>query len=798
MALQQLRHACRSLLSVPGLTAVSVITVALGVGAGTSLFSVVKAVLLNPLPYPDAERLIWLSEVNDSGHPMNVSMDNYLDWRRQNHTFAEMGAFAAEPVNLAGNTPQRVVAAVMTPGFFETMGAQPVAGRGFLPSEHAAGAPLSAIIGYGLWQRAYAGDPKVFGRTIRLSGYAATIVGVMPAGLNYPEGAEIWISALALGDNGSRTGHNFRVVGRLKAGVTIEQAQTDLSEIARRLKRQYPSPYMGKDALLTPLRTHVAGKVGPALLILFAAVGFLLLIVCVNVANLLLVRVTARSRELAVRLALGARRGHLVRQMLMESLLLALAGGTLGFLMAFWSMDLLKVLLPADVPRAGDIAIDWVVLAFAVAVSAAAGLLFGLLPAWRATRMNVHDSLKAGSRTMTAGRGTRVLQSALVVSEVCLSLALVAGAGLLVRSFVSLRDVAPGFNGDGVLVSELFFSYPKSPAEQQHLVATYENLLARVRAFPGVEWAGAATDVPLDGAPDGNFVMERVYTSEKPDADYVAISPGYLKALHIPLLQGRDFNDGDTSSAPGVAIVSAGMARRFWPGRSPLGERIWFNSFDPDRPNYWLTIVGVAGDVREDGLTRAPFPLAYVCYTQSHRLATGALMVRTRVEPSSLAGAVRAALHAVDPEATVSFSTMQRKLEESTAQQRFQMQVLAGFAALALLLAAVGLYGVLSYMVTGNRVEIGIRMALGAPPAAVFRAVTLRAVGLVSAGAALGLAGFMVLRKTLAVLLFGVEPGDPATLAIATAVLLAVALAAAWFPARRAMRVDPVAALREE
>jgi len=796
MPLQQLRHACRSLLRVPGLTAVSILTVALGVGAGTSLFSVVKAVLLNPLPYPDAERLVWLSEVNDSGRPMNVSLDNFRDWSRQNHSFAAMGAFAAEPVNASADIPQRVVAAAVTPGFFEAMGAQPVLGRGFLPAEHVAGAPLAAIVGYAFWQRAYGGDRGIVGRTIRMSGYAATVIGIMPAGFSYPEKAELWVSALAMGDNGTRTAHNFRVVGRLKPGVALAQAQTDLSEIAQRLKRQYPNPWMGKDALLTPLRTHVAGKAGPALLILFGAVGLLLLIVCVNVANLLLVRVSARSRELAVRLALGAGRAHLVRQMLTESLLLALAGGLLGFLMAFWSMDLLKLLLPTDTPRADGIGIDGLVLAFALAVSAAAGLLFGLLPAWRATRLNVHDAVKTASRGMTAGRGARLLQSALVISEVSLSLALLAGAGLLVHSFARLRAVEPGFQSDHVLVSDLFFAYPENDADRRRLIANYSDLLARVRALPGVEVAGTTGDLPLTGAADGMFRMERDSPAVKLDADYVVISPGYLETLRIPLVSGRAFQESDTASSPAVAIVSSEMARRFWPGRSPLGERIWFNSFD--QREHWLTIVGVAADVREDGLTQPLFPLAYVCYTQATRLATSSLVIRTRLDPSSLARPVRAALHAVDPEATASFTTMERTLAQSLAQQRFQMQVLGGFAALALLLAAVGLYGVLSYMVTGSRAEIGVRMALGAPPSAVFRMVLWRALALASVGTALGLAGFALLRKTLAALLYGIGPGDPATLGAATAILLIVALAAAGFPARRAMSVDPASALREE
>jgi putative ABC transport system permease protein len=469
----------------------------------------------------------------------------------------------------------------------------------------------------------------------------------------------------------------------------------------------------------------------------------------------------------------------------------------LGFLIAFWSNDLLKILLPDDLPRAAGIGVDAGVMAFALAVSAAAGLLFGLLPAWRATRMNVHDAVKAGSRTHTAGRGARLLQSGLVISEVCLSLALLAGAGLLANSFLRVRSVQPGFRTDRVLTAEVYFAYPKNDAEVLQLRSKYRDLLARVRALPGVEYAGTASSLPLTGAPDGMFDMERsANLRDKPDAEYVVISAGYLRALHIPIVSGRDFTAADSSTAAGVAIVNADMARRFWPDRSPLGERIWFKSFESRE--HWLTIVGVAADVREDGLTQPVAPLAYVCDQQASRLAAANLLIRTRVDPSSLAAPVRAALRAVDPEATSTFTTMERTLAESLSHQRFQMQVLAGFAGLALLLAAVGLYGVLSYMVTASRPEIGVRMALGAPPAAVFRMVARRALGLATAGAAAGLVGFLALRQVLAKLLFGVGPGDPATLAGATAVLLIVALFAACLPARRAMKVDPVAALREE
>jgi len=796
--LRNLHQALRALRRVPSLTAVSILTVSLGVGAGVSLFSVVKAVLLNPLPYPRADRLAWIAERGGEGFDRQVAYANFDDWDRQNRSFSAMAAFGMDDVNTGGDRPQRTLAASVTPGFFDVMGVQPAFGRAFLPSEQIAGAPLRVILGHGLWQRAYGGDPKIVGRALRIGGYPVTVIGVMPPGFSYPPKSEIWLSATAAGyATPSRTAHNFRVIGRLRPGVTFARAQSDVGAIQHRLYLKEPGPFMSKDASIVSLNAHIVGKVRPALLVLFGAVGFLLLIVCVNVANLLLVRVTARARELAVRRALGAGHARLFRQMLAESLLLASAGGAAGLLLALWSMDLLKPLLPVDVPRAGDIRIDMGVMIFALAITAAAGVLFGLLPAWRAARMNMNEAIKGGSRTYTAGRRAHRTLSALVVSEVCLSLVLLAGAGLLVNSFVRLRAVDPGFRADHVLTATLSFASTGDDKDAPRLRAEYANLLERVRATPGVEAAGTTDTPPFEGCSDGSFKVEGRKLPDDADACYTVISSGYLRALRIPLVSGRDFTDADTASSGGVAIVSSAMARRYWPGRSPLGDRIQFDSmYEKDAP--WLTVVGVAADVRQSSLTEPAMPQAYVCYTQANRLLQPALMIRTPLAPASLAGAVRSAVAAVDHEIAVEFKTMDAQMKESVARQRFQMQVLGGFAALALLLAAVGLYGVLSYLVAAGRGEIGIRMALGAQPSSVFRMIAGRALRLSAIGAALGLAGCLAMRPIVAALLFGVGPSDPVTLAAAAAALLAVAFAASAFPALRAMRTDPVSALREE
>lgn len=784
----------------PSLTTISILTVALGVGAGTSLFSVVKAALLNPLPFPDSLRLTWVAEVNEKGHQTEVAYRNFLDWREQSHSFTSISAFADFPVIVAGGElPLNTRGALADESFFGTLGVPAYLGRPFAADEVKVGAAPVAVIGYGLWQGAFGGNPAVIGRKLRMSGVVATIIGVMPPGFAWPEKTEIWLPITAVGDPGytSRTGHNWHVMGRLRPGFTLAQARAELGGIERRIKQQHPSPFQAKDAAVLTLQEHVVGQVRPALLMLFGAVGFLLLIVCVNVANLLLVRVTARSRELAVRTALGAGRRHLIQQMLTESLLLGAAGGTGGLLLASLSMELLRALVPPEVPRFGEIQMDGGVVAFALAVSAVAGLLFGVLPAWRASSIEVNDALKSGSRSATAGAASKRTQSALVVSEVCLSLVLVAGAALLARSFGNLSSIDPGFRADHVLVSDTSFPSGEMPA----MLAHYRDLLARIRAIPGVEAAGVASHLPIAGFhPDGHFNIEGTpEQSKSADADYVAVSPGYLSALRIPLLRGRDFTDGDVETSRHVAVINQEMARIYFPGADPIGRRIWFDSFN--RKENWLTIVGVVGDTRQSSLTKSVDSLAYTLYTQQTYpgvLAGGNLAVRTKLEPVSVAGAVRGAIRAVNPDSAPTPRTMVSVVAESLARQRFQMEILGALAGLALVLAAVGLYGVLSYIVTANRTQIGIRLALGARPSTVFRMITGRALALVAVGVALGALGCLALRRILAAMLFGIDGSDPVTIAAAVSVLVLVAAAAAFFPALRAMRTDPMAALREE
>lgn len=798
--LQEIRQAFRSLGRAPSLTAISILTVGLGAGAGTALFSVVKAVLLNPLPYPDPSRLAWVTALGDSGREIRASLPDFDDWQNQNHAFASMAAYGNGPfVAGGGESPQRSMGSLVTEDFFDVIGVKPLLGRTLSKEDHRTGGPLSVVlIGHGLWQRAYGGKPSIVGSKITVLGVPSTVIGVMPAGFAFPEGSELWASARTLGEGGARTAHNFWVVGRIRDGMSMETARNEISSIAKRIKQQYPGPYQSADAIVLPLSAHLVGNARLPLLALFGAVGLLLLIVCVNVTNLLLVRINSRSRELAVRTALGAGRARLFRHLFMESLVLATAGGTLGLLIAFWSMDLLRMLLPASVPRGADVRIDAGVILFAVVLSIASGVLFGTVPAWRASALNIHDVLKAGARGQTHGRRSQRLQGWLVISEVALSVVLITGAGLLIGSFARLRAVDAGFVSKGVLAADL--SFPADPPTRAKLAAQYRDLLERVRALPGVEAVGTIKDLPLEPLQrNGHFFIEQRRSVKNFDAGYLIVSPGLMETLRIPLLRGRTFADGDSEATEGVAIVSAEMARRYWPDRDPIGERIWFDSFESKE--HWLRIVGVAGDVRQSGLTSPAPAQAYVVYPQVQikgQLASTNLMIRSAVDPRSLIPSIRRIVRAVNPEVAARFRTMDDVLADATSRQRFQMQVLATFAALALILSVVGLYGVLSYTVTSNRAQIGIRMALGAQPAGVFRMVTLRGLTLAGIGAAAGVVGCLAVRSLLKSLVFGVGPSDPLTIASAVALMLVVAVVACCFPARRAMRVDPMLALREE
>ena len=797
MLSDDLRHSIRSLRRAPGLTIVVVLTAALGIGAGTSLFSVVKAVLLNPLPYPEAGRLAWISSLYD-GAETRTSLADFDDWRARSFGFSAMAAYGdANLLVGGGREAEQVQGAMVTEEFFDLLGVRPALGRALGPAEHHSRAPFAGVVlSHGLWQRAYGSDPQAVGRKITVLGLPATVVGVMPKGFAYPPSTDIWFSARAVGEGAGRAAHNYWVIGRRKPGLPIESARTDLQSIVQRLAKEYAGPYQTSGVAVASLAEHWTGNVRIPLLILFAAVGLLLAIVCVNIANLLLVRMTARSGELAVRAALGAEASRLFRQLLAESLVLAIAGGALGMLFAAWSVDLLRVLLPTSIPRAADVRIDGGVIVFAVLATALAGVLFGTFPSWMASRQGISETLKGLSRSHSFGRRVLRVQAMLVVSEVALSVLLLAGGGLLLSSFARLRAVDPGFRTDRVIAATISWPAP----EARRLTARYRDVLERVRALPGVTSAGVLREVPLDPVQRRGAVR----IQSRPDlpaaqADYVIASPGSLEVLRVRLIRGRLFTESDAAEAPPVVLVNQKMARRFWPGRDPLGEKIWFTGFEGKE--HWLTVVGVTGDMRENGLTEPVREQAWVCYSQLQTpgyLISGSLVVRSSANPGNLVGAIRKAVRDVSPNTAVSFRRLDDVLAAATSRQRFQLQVLATFAILALLLAGIGLYGVISYAVTANRSAIGIRMALGARPADIIRLFLGRALLWAGLGAAIGVAGCLACGELLARVVYGVAPSDPLVLGGAALIMALWAVLACAIPISRASRTDPLSALRME
>ncbi|HKW97001.1 MAG TPA: ABC transporter permease [Bryobacteraceae bacterium] len=797
------RYGLRTLRRNPGFAVIAVLTLALGVGANTALFSVVNAVVLRPLPYRDPARLVQLWESNRASRTIRVSHLNFLDWRSQSRSFEQMASYGAEPVTITGSDmPSRITAAAVSRGFFALFRIQAAIGRTFLPEEHQPG-EVAAVIGYGLWQRAFGADPRVIGRMIHVTGIPCHVVGVAPPDFRFPDDTELWIPSEVFPDDSARSAHNDFVVGRLKAGISLAAGQAEMDTIARRLEQQYPDSNRGQGVNVVSLHKQLVGKVEPALLILLGAVGFVLLIACANVANLLLARSSARSREIAVRTALGAGRARLIRQLLSESLVLSSLGGAAGLLLALWATSLVALLVPHTVPRANEIAIDAPVLWFTLGISVVTGILFGSLPAMRLSRTGLNDSLKESAGRAATGR-TRA-GSILVVSELALSLILLVAAGLLMRTFLRLIAVDPGFRAEHVLTARLTLPVLSlnEPFHPQPVLRFYREMLDGLRAMPGVVAAGTTTQLPLGAERDTNGVFDiegRPPAGENSpqDASYRVISTNYFRALGVPLVRGRIFRDEDAINAPQVAIINQAMARRFWLSEDPLGKRIKFLGMEPSPQ--WMTIIGVAGDVREFGPAHNPSPAVFVPFTQhlTARLAFPNVVVRVSGEPSAFIPAVRELIRSLNKDAPAEFGSMDALLADSVAQQRFQMRLLALFAALALALAAVGIYGVVSYSISRRTHEIGIRLAIGASHADVVRMVIAEGLRLAAAGIAAGLAGALALHRLLAGMLYGVSAMDFATYLSVSVLLTIVALAAMWIPARRATRVDPLVALRYE
>ena len=812
--LQDWRVGLRMLLKKPGFTALAIVTLALGIGANTAIFSVVNAVLLRPLQFPEPERLVTLWERNPKqGYEENVaSPPNFVEWRQQSRAFERISAFTFDAkFNLSGDErPEPVQGTRVSADLFATLGVDPVRGRLFLPQEEEPGRDQVAILGYGLWSRRFGGDPRIVGRPITVDGRSLTVVGVMPRGFDFPGGtgivldsfsnppAELWIPlALDPKDLAQRSNHWLQAIGRLRPGVTIEQAGAEMDAIERGIEEHNPKDYVGSGVKLVPLYDQVVGGVRPALLILLGAVGFVLLMACGNVANLLLVRATARQREMSIRAALGATRAALVRQLLIESLLLAACGGAAGALLALWGLDALAAMIPQSIPRSGDIGVDGRVLGFTLIISILAALLFGLAPALHASRGNLTDALQEGSRGSAGGLHRNRLRNGLVVSEIALALVLLIGAVLTIQSFVRLRRVSPGFNPRNVLTMELSLPrlrYPRG-AERGAFV---QRLVEEVTNLPGVESAGVVTHLPLAGGSMNYALTVEGYASPDPakalSAEYRAVSPGYFAAMGIRLIRGRPFTDRDTAAAPHVLIVNEAVERRYFGDQDALGRKLTLG-FD----GWTGEIVGVIRDVRHTALDAGVLDEVYGPYAQTPFWPFMSLALRTRGDPLALAAAVRQRVLTIDRDQAVArVRTMERVLAESVAQPDFRMRLLSLFGLMALVLATVGVYGVMSYTVTERMREIGVRMALGAQRRDVLRLVLEKGMRLTLAGVAVGLAGAFVLARVLQGLLFGTSATDVRTFTCVALALAAVGLLACWLPARRATRVDPAVALRYE
>ena len=804
---QDLRYGARMLRKNPGFTLVAVVTLALGVGANTAIFSVVNAVLLRPLPYAHPSRLVtlWGKTANTGADRMPFSYPNFTDYKNQAQAFESAAAYDTDDAVLTSDDTEAesLSGARVTADLFPLLGVEPALGRVFSTEEDKAGGAAVVVISHGLWQRRYASDPQIVGRQIMLGERSTKVIGVMPRGFTFPveeEKADYWVPLVAdpsvaqLLSN--RYGKFLTIVARLKPSVRLEQAEAEVSVIARRLEAQYPEANTGWSARLVPLQADIVGGVRPALLILLGAVALVLLIACANVANLLLARAGARGKEIAIRRALGAGRARIVRQLLTESLLLSLAGGGLGLLLAEWLVDVLVATGPADLPRLADVNLDSSVLGFTLAVSILTGLVFGLAPALRASKTDLSEPLKEGGRSSTDGARGNSLRGLLVVSEVALSLMLLVGAGLLIKSFVRLLQADLGYQTERVLTASLSLSETKYPEPDQQ-AARYQQVLRRVASLPGVEAAGAASLLPLGGRDSYNvFRIEGrppFAAGQEPSVRYQVVSPDYFRAMGIQLREGRSFNEGDTKDAPQVVMVNEAFARRHFSGEDPTGKRLSIGD-EPPRE-----IVGVVGSVRHRGLDEEPQPEFYVSYLQTPRRDLNLVVRTASTDPAKLAASVHDAIKEVEKDQPVGgIRTMDALVAHSVAPRRFQMLLLGSFALIALVLAGVGIYGVMAYAVAQRRHEIGVRLALGAQRGDVIRLVVRQGMTLALVGAGLGLVGAFAGARVLGSLLYNVSAGDPWVFACVSALLILTAWLACYLPARRATGIDPMIALRHE
>jgi len=801
--LQDLRYGARMLLKQPVFTAAAVITLALGIGATTTVFSIVDAVLLRPLPFKEPERLVMVWEINQQQEKDSQasSTGNFADWQGQSQAFEDMAAYFNWNTNLTGvDDPERLNSAIVTGHFFQVLGVGAKIGRVLLPGDDQPGSDGVVLLSHGLWQRRFGADPRIVGEKLTLSGGSPTIVGVMPPDFKFPdEEVELWMpagfSARQLQD---RRGKFIKVIARLKPEIKLDQAQAEMKAVAARLEQQYPDTNTGWEVKVARLDSVRVGKARLALLVLLGAVGFVLLIACVNVANLLLARAAARRREFAIRVALGASRMRLTTQLLTESFLLAVFGGLIGVLLAYWGISIVTFLNPGDIPRIDETGINGRVLGFTLATSAISVIIFGLAPALFASNSNPQESLKAEGRSMDGGSKRR-LRDALVVSEIAVALILLIGAGLMIKSFWRLQSVSPGFKSDNLLTMRIWLPASRY-AENHQQIAFFQQLTDRIERVPGVLSVGAIQDLPIRRNRMGfDFVIDgrpAPPSGDKWDAAYRVVTPEYFATMDIPLLSGRQFTDENNQQAGQVVVINQSFARQFWPDGDALGKRIRFGGEGAP----WSEIIGVVGDVKHMGLDVEEGPAIYQPHAQKPEfLRWMTVVARTNVEPMTLASAVRSQVLAMDKDQPVyDIATMEQLLSQSVANPRFYMVLLGLFAFISLALAAVGVYGLLAFWVTQRTKEIGIHLALGAHQSHVMRIVMGKGFRLTLFGVALGLTGAFILTKVMQSLLYEVSTTDPVTFLGISLVLILVAVLACYIPARRATRVDPMIALHYE
>jgi predicted permease len=813
--MRDIRFAFRTLSRAPFFTVIALLTLALGIGATTAIFTVVDGVLLRPLPYPESQRIVRLWEVSAKGGHMNFSDPDFEDMQAQTRSFTSLAKASdwGTVSVVAGNEAVRARSAAASKDFFRTLGVQPLRGRFFAPEEQREGGTPAVVVSYGFWRSALGGAPINSGTTLSFDGKVFTVVGVAPPELDYPAGTELWAPAELFGRRPSRTAHNWPVLARLAPGVTLAQARADADNIARRLKQQYGDESDMVGAAMMPLREQMVGQLKPSLLILLGASGVLLLIACANVVNLMMARMAAREGEYALRLALGASRARLVQQFVAESLVLATGGGILGVLLAAVGVRALLAMQSGNIPRAADVHVSWGVLAFALGVSVAAALAMGLLTAFRAGRGDLRAALAESQRTQAGAGATLRLRGALVVAQVAATIVLLVGAGLLGRSFMKLLDVNPGFRTQSSLVLDVSLpSGDHGSAWATQTAGFYDDLIDRLRAIPGVRDVGGVTVLPLAGESGGNgtflimgsadeqFDMEKFSRlardpSRTGNAEFRVASAGYFRAMNIPLVKGRLFDERDTRESPHVAVISEALAKKRWPNEDPIGKVIQFGNMDGDLHPF--TIIGVVGDVREESLATDPQPTFYADYRQRPWVANNFnIVMQGSVENATVIAAARRAVSDLRPDVPPRFRTMETVVSTSVADRRFTLLLIGVFGASALLLATLGVYGVISYLVTQRRQEIGVRIALGAQSTDVMKLVLRQGALLAGIGIVVGGGAALALTRLIRGMLFDVSTTDPLAFAAVILCMLAVALLASFIPARRAAGIAPMSILR--